>query len=70
MAVGGLERPAAAKDGQPGEQALLVVGQQLVAPLDRGAQRPLALGGVAGAAGEERQPLLEALQEVRRATGP
>ena len=38
----GLQRAAAGEDGQSGEQPLLVLLQQLVAPLDRRAQRPLA----------------------------
>ena len=38
--------------------------EQVVAPLDRRAQRPLALGQVAGAAGEQRQPLVEPLEEL------
>src|SRR5688500_15243018 len=60
---GRLEGPAAAEDGQAGEQALLVGGQQLVGPLDRGAQGALALRSVAAAAGEERQTLLQALEQ-------
>jgi hypothetical protein len=36
-----------------------------VAPLDRGAQRALPLGGVALAAGKQRQALLQALEERR-----
>ena len=37
-----------------------------MAPLDRGAQGALSLGSVPCAAGQERQPLLEALQDLCR----
>src|SRR5204862_1505532 len=35
---GCFERAAAAEDGEPGEQPLLVLGKQVVAPFDRGPQ--------------------------------
>src|SRR5438067_6692921 len=58
-----LERAAAREDGEPSEELLLVLGQQLVAPLDRRAQRLLAR--VDGAAGlEQIQPLREPLDEL------
>jgi hypothetical protein len=39
--LGGVCAPAAAEDRQPAEQHLLRLGEQLVAPLHRGPQRPL-----------------------------
>ncbi len=48
------------------KQRLLLAQQQVVAPLDRGAQRPLALVQILRAAGEEVQPLVEAAQERGR----
>ena len=45
--LGRLERAAAAEDRQAREEQLLLLAEQLVAPLDRGAQRALALGQVA-----------------------
>ena len=44
--------------------------EQVVAPLDRRAQRPLALGQVARAAGEERERRVEPLQQRRRGEQP
>src|SRR5436305_4515179 len=41
------ERGAAGKDGETAEQRLLVVAEEVVAPLDRCAQRPLAFWCVA-----------------------
>ena len=59
--LGALDIPAAAEDRTPSEDRLLVRRQEVVAPGDRATQRPLALGQVARAAGEEvearRQPL-------------
>jgi len=51
--LGGVERERSAKDRQPAERRLLVGREEIVAPLDRRAQRPLALWQVACAAGEE-----------------
>src|SRR5262245_45405462 len=44
-----LERAAAAEDGQAGEELMLLRAQQIVAPLDRRAQRLLAHLGIAAA---------------------
>src|SRR5205085_10632099 len=54
-----LERAAAAEDAEPREQPLLGRVEQVVAPLDRRSQRPLPLGEVARAAGEETEALAE-----------
>ena len=61
---GCFEGAAAAEDGEAGEEALLVVGEEVVAPFDRGAQGALSLGQVSGAAGEERQSLFEAFEDL------
>src|SRR5690349_17752900 len=42
----GIERPAAGEDGQPGEQAALRLVEQAVTPVERRAQRALAVGQV------------------------
>ena len=45
----GLERAAAGEDGETAEEALLVLDQKLMRPLDRGSERLLAGVGVAAA---------------------
>ena len=47
--------PPPANTAEPREQAPLVGVEQVVAPVDRAAQRPLALRQVAGAAGQQRR---------------
>src|SRR5437667_7562399 len=44
--LGGLQRGPAGEDRKPGEEPLLVLVQQVVTPLDRGAQCRLAWFGV------------------------
>ena len=62
-----LERGAAAEDGEPPQKPPLVLGQQLVAPADRRLEGALPLGQVTGARDEEREPLVQPLeQRVRR----
>src|SRR5207302_8407972 len=61
-----LERATASEDGEARKELLLLGGQQLVAPLDRRAQRALPLGEIARAAGEQREALLEPLQDLLR----
>ena len=56
---GGLEREAAAEDGQLREQGPLVGAEQVVAPGDRVAERAVPLGQVAGAAAEQVEALVE-----------
>ena len=63
---GGLERTAAGEDGQGPEQPLFLGREQLVAPADRRAQSALALRCVTGSAGEQRQALLQPLEDLRR----
>ena len=55
---------AAREDRQPFEDALLVVEQQIVAPVDDGAQRLLAGECGAAPAGEEPEPLVESLGDL------
>ena len=53
--LGSLEREAAHEHAEPPKQPLLGLLQQVVAPGDRAAQRLLARGQVARAAGQQRQ---------------
>src|SRR5215475_631720 len=57
---------SADKDGEAHEQAVLALVQQVVAPGDRRLERALTLGGVARAAGQQRQPPLQALEQLVR----
>ena len=61
-----VERKAAGEHRQPPEELLLVRLEQLVAPLDRRAQRALARRGVARGAGEERQAPVEPGEQLLR----
>ena len=61
-----LERGAAAEHREPGEERLLVLAEQVVAPRDRGAQRGMALVGVTAAL-EEVEPLPDPLEQLLRA---
>ena len=65
-ALRGLEGAAAGEHREPHEQALLVRLEQVVAPVDRRAERALALGCVARAALEQLQTVVEPLQQSRR----
>ena len=47
--LGGLQRPAADEDRQPPEQALRLIVEQVVTPVDRITQRLLAFGNIVGA---------------------
>ena len=60
-----LEGAAAGEDGQAGEEALLSARQQVVAPLDRGAQRLLARLCVAATL-QQVEALGETFQYLRR----
>ena len=59
----GCRRPSTGKDRKLSEEAGLLGVQQVVAPSDRVADGLLALGQVARAALQQRQPLLQALEE-------
>ena len=60
--LGRLQREAAGEDGQAPEEHALLAGEQVVAPLDRGAQRLLARARGAAAGGEH----VEAVAQPRR----
>ena len=64
--LGGFEGAAAAEDGEPREEPLLVLVEELVAPLDRGAQRPLARIGVARPPFSRSSRCVEALDQLLR----
>ena len=61
-ALGGAEGASARKHSEPGEQLLLLRLQQVVAPVDRRANRALALGQVSGAALQELETVVEPLE--------
>src|SRR4051812_45251629 len=60
-----VEPAAAGEDGEPREEPLLALVEQLVAPLDRRAERLLTSVGVAGATEEVEAPL-EPAEDLRR----
>ncbi|HSC24320.1 MAG TPA: hypothetical protein VLG08_11445 [Casimicrobiaceae bacterium] len=60
----GLEREAAGEDRRRAEQRLFGVAQQLVAPVDRGAQRLLARRERARPARQKHESLVESLVDV------
>ena len=64
---GGLETAAPGKHRQAGQHALFVGGEQVVGPVDRGAQRRMAFDRAPLAPGEHTEPLVEPLRELRRA---
>ena len=64
--LGGLQREAADEDGETPEDGARLLVEQLMAPLDRGPQRALALRGVPRAAGEQGERVLEALEQALR----
>ena len=57
------ERKAAGEHGEPCEQVFAPRVEQVVAPLDRGAQRALALGRVARTTCQQRESRVEALEQ-------
>ena len=67
--LGRLEREAAGEDGQPAKERLLVRRQQVVAPGDGVAHRPLAGRQVARAAGQQRPAAAPAGPAGPRAAG-
>src|SRR3712207_665416 len=62
----GFDVKAAGKNREAREQRLLFRRQELMAPLDRRAQCALPLRGVTPTAGQKRQPLLEASEQLHR----
>ena len=65
-ALGGLDRPAAGEDGESGQKRALGRLEELVAPVDRGAQCALAVGKIALAALEHSEAVLETSEQRRR----
>src|SRR5262245_38237766 len=61
--LGRIESPAAGEDAQACHEVLFMRLEEVVAPLDRGAQRALPLWEIPRSAGEQRQRLLEPLEE-------
>ena len=64
--LGRHQRPPALEDREPVEHPLLGLRQQLVAPVDGGAQRLLPCLGGAGAGGEQGEPVREPLGHLDR----
>ena len=64
--LGGVELAAAGERAQRGERVLLVAVEQVEAPVERRAQRLLALGRVARAAVEDRERIAQARRQRRR----
>ena len=62
---GGIQRAAAREHRQPGEQRPLTGPEQLVAPVDGGAQRVLTCGGVASAGRQQIQAVLQPREHRR-----
>ncbi len=68
--LGRVERAAAGEHGQTIEHALLVLEEQVVAPLDHGAERLLARQRGADAAGQQPEPVVEPRGELSDGDGP
>ena len=64
--LGSIERERPGHDGQSREELLQLGRQQVVAPLDRRAERSLPSGRVAGAGGQHGQTVIEPLEQRRR----
>jgi hypothetical protein len=62
--LGGVEGEAAAEHRQPGEERLLLAGEQVVAPVDGRAQRAVAGDGVARAGGEQAEAVVQAGEQL------
>jgi len=63
---GGARREGAAEDAQAAQRGALGGGEQLVAPVERRAQRAVAIGKVGGARGEHAETVVEPLQHGGR----
>ena len=62
--LGGLQGPAARKDRGPAEHRLLRLAKEVVAPVNGGAECPVARERGAGAAGEQPEAVLDAGEEL------
>ena len=67
---GRLRREPVLEHAYPPEERSLVLGEEVVAPGDRGAERPLALREVPSAAGQQLQPVLEEFEHLPGGLGP
>src|SRR5262249_43038434 len=65
--LGRLERERAREDRQPHEQELLLLVQQLIAPVQYGPQCLLPGRSVARAARQQLEPMLQPVEDLRRA---
>ena len=61
--LGSCERETAHEDGEPREELLLFLVQQLVAPGNRVPEGALPVGKITGASGEHGESLVEPLEE-------
>src|SRR5512132_4458812 len=64
--LGGLDGEAPSERGEPAEETLLLVAQELVAPFDRRAQRSLAFRRAVRPRGKQREALLEPFEQLVR----
>ena len=62
--LGGLQGEAAGEDGQAPEEHALLAGEQVVAPVDGGAQRLLARARRAAATGQDVEAVAEACRDL------
>ena len=68
--LGRLEPERRRKDGEPAEERLLRLAQQLVAPLDHARERALSLGDHLRATAEQREAIGQALRDLLRRQRP
>ena len=61
--LGMLDRKPSDEDTEPGEQATVLLVEEVVAPFDGAPEGALALGEVAGAAGQQAQPGAETITD-------
>src|SRR6266851_1595354 len=55
-----LQGKSSDKDGEPLEESLLLLGEQVVAPGDSASQRPVTVGEIVGPGGQQVQRTLQA----------
>jgi hypothetical protein len=65
--LGGVQGEWAREGGQPPENALLGLAEQLVAPVDRGFQRPLPRRGDPVGADQQPEPVIEPVEQLSEA---
>ena len=57
--LGGFQRGASSKHGQPAQDGPLLLGQQVVAPVDRRPERLVAGDGCSASTGQQSEPVVE-----------